>query len=70
MTGDPVMNVPDGNIVPPEAKNAQPKLRFQVDYHTQEQIDYFNPPSKKLTQLVHLFHVDEDEGKLFFMLEG
>ena len=68
LTGDPVMNVPDGNIVPPEAKNQDPesKLRFQLDYRAQEQIDYFNPPSKTLTQLVHLFHIDKDEGKGFY----
>ena len=65
LTGDPVLNVPDGNIEPPEAKNVpENKLKFEISAHEQENIDYFDPPSEKLTRLVHLFHIDTDEGKL------
>ena len=53
----------DGNIEPPEAKNLpESKLKFEIGIHEQENIDYFNPPSEKLTRLVHLFHIDTDEG--------
>ena len=53
----------DGNIEPPEAKNLpESKLKFEIGIHEQENIDYFNPPSEKLTRLVHLFHIDTDQG--------
>ena len=69
LTGDPVWNVPDGNIEPPEAVNSK-KLRFEKENvaHWKRQLDDVGPHldkfegSKKLDKMVQLFQIDIDHG--------
>ena len=68
LTGDPVWNVPDGNIQPPEAveKKLQKKLHFEtpkLDYWIRHELDNNFEPSKKLTRMIQLYNLHDDPGR-------
>ena len=73
LTGDPVWNVPDGNIQPPEAVESQDstvekKLRFEkrkLDYWIRHDLDVNFEPSKKLTQMIQLYNLHDDPGRSY-----
>ena len=73
LTGDPVWNVPDGNIQPPEAAESQDstvekKLRFEkrkLDYWIRHDLDVNFEPSKKLTQMIQLYNLHDDPGRSY-----
>ena len=66
LTGDPVWNVPDGNIQPPEAvESSSKKLHFEeqkLDYWIRHEIDVNQVPTKKLTQMIQLYNIKDDPG--------
>ena len=64
LTGDPVWNVPDGNIRPPEA--AERKLHFEttkLDYWIRHELDVNFEPTKKLTRMIQLYYLHDDPGR-------
>ena len=69
LTGDPVWNVPDGNIQPPEA--VERKLHFEtakLDYWIRHELDVNFEPSKKLTRMIQLYNLHDDPGRQYVIV--